>query len=267
MENSESLYPIITWFMAGAAGITLLLRLSGTWRFWRRNREIPYRRSVDISYLNTPPPDVLRPAISELEALGFQRLGEVQVEHVEKGPVGQVWVWVNPERTVFVEVIPSPIYPSCGFTTAFGDGAITEVFFPQGESIDDPDYVHHRNNVSIESAYRQQLEQVMASSDVHGAPRLMRTMQDCLDVAALYRERYSRRLLGTALRTRALIPLAANFLMVALLAGLLFAQYRFEAPESLFFGIMIVTGAIYFLWLRPRSQVPRQTAQNKPSDE
>lgn len=267
MGNTDSWQFIVTWLMTGAGGILLLLRFFGLWRFWRQNREIPYRRNVDISDLNTPPPDALRPTISELEGLGFQRLGEAQVEHIEKGPIRQVRVLVNAERTVFTEVIPSPMYPTCGFTTAFGDGAMTEVFYPEGESVDDADYVHHRNSVSIADAYRQQLEQVAAFSEAHGTPRSIRTMQDCLDVAALFRERYSRRLVGTVLRTRALIPLTTNLVVVILLAGLLKTWHRFGSLEPLFFGVMLVVAAIYFTWMRPRRRIPRQVARDKPPEE
>ncbi len=252
MEDSASWQLMITWAVLIAAGAMLLARLAmiANAKKWRSER--PPRRDVDISHLNTPPPDSLRASIAEMEALGFQRLGELQVEEPEKGPIGQVWTFVNAEGTVLGEIAASAPQPLSGFMTAFADGAITEVFYPHGESIDHPDYVHHYSNVSLADAYRRQCEQVAAFYEAHGAPRPIRTMQDCLDMSALYRERYSQRLMGSVMRSLTLAPLVANLVVLALAAGLLIAQYRFDMPQWAFLSALGVIGAITFTWVIPR---------------
>jgi hypothetical protein len=256
MENFESLYPklvtvssFLSWVLTGIVLNTLRLRLSAIWEARRWNREIPYRRVVDISHLNTPLPDTLRPAIAELQALGFRRLGESQVESPEQMPLGKAWVFVNAEGTVFVEVIAVGQLSPCGFTTTFVDGTVTQVFYPQGESIEDPDFVQHRNNVSIKDAYRQQLEQITTLYATHGAPRSIRTMPDCLDVSALYRERYEQRLMDTKLRTKYLGPLVIDLVVAVLMAGLLIGEYVSHWSPLLVFGAMVVIVAPYFKWV------------------
>lgn len=247
MENLGAFrFVTLTWLIIAAAVVLLLFRLAAAWKVWKLNRTRPPRRTVDISSLNTPPPDVLLPAVSELQALGFQRLGESQVESREGQPVGRVWVFVNAEGTVSVDVVATVSQPLCGFTTIFGDGAVTQVYYPHGENIDDPDFVHHDNSVSIESAYRQHLEQVKAFSAAHGAPRLVRTIRDSLDIAELYRERYLQRLLWAGRRNKLLLPLIINVAVVVLLVGLLVVQYRFAPPLlSVVVAIIVIVAPLY----------------------
>ncbi len=206
------------------------------------------RRSVDMSHRRTPPPEALQPAIQELRSLGFRYLGEVAVvetDAFETRNLGTSWVFSNAEDDTHAEVTPTPWGPGCGFTTMFADEAVAQVFYPRGESVDEPDFVHHANSGSITAAYRQQQAQVEALRPEHGAPRRTTTVADCIAIAEIYREKHfprlRRRVQKRSIKSP-LIPLIDLAVLVSI-AGLWYGWQAMAWPRWFVLpGLIIILG-------------------------
>lgn len=213
---------LVAYLGAGVLTLMLLRRFRFASRHWRRQRGSAARQSVDISAQQIPLPETPHAVREALQALGFQHLGECQVVGPDlEEPSEPSWNFVNAEQDTFVEVIvmPPPLAPQCFFTTMFADETVVQVAHPLGEHIETPDFVHRKNTESIAAAYAEQRALIQKARAEHGAPRVIRSMQDALDCARIFRARHQPRLTQAINRRMIITPLLFNVVAVLLMLG------------------------------------------------
>jgi hypothetical protein len=193
------------------------------WRMWNVYSGASTRRPFDASAAGLQPPPELVDTVSRLIRLGFQRLGEAQLDlpgmaaatvTATNDPRAAgvsnrhtVFVFVDQERTVVAEtgVVPhAPILVS--FNSLFADGSVVETMYPRGESIHDADFHSGHSSQSLDRAYDDQRVEISRWRMRHGSPRQVQTMADFLRADAEYRERYARRKLRRPFIRNQLLP-------------------------------------------------------------
>jgi hypothetical protein len=79
----------------------------------------PKRRPSDASHLNLPPPSNYQSTISQLEALGFNRLGEIYIRMPLAISPGPTWIFTDVPTTTHVEIVEiTPVVFSLCFPIA-----------------------------------------------------------------------------------------------------------------------------------------------------
>jgi hypothetical protein len=147
------------------------------------------RRSEDVSDKKPAPMPELEPTIAALSALGFTRLGEVQVK-IPGGQTAGSRVFISSDKTVFAELTETQVVV---FTTVFTDDAVLETGFPVGETIETRNFRSHTVTTGLEKAYQYHRRQIETFGKAHGVARPVGTMQDYLAWDAMYRRRYVSR--------------------------------------------------------------------------
>jgi hypothetical protein len=226
-----------------ALGVTLLAMAVPLWRMWVVYSGSSSRRPFDASGAGLAPPRELEPVIAGLMQLGFQRLGEAQldlpgVRSVELTATAQpriagesvtrhtIFVMVDADGTVIAETGQVPHVPILvSFNSVFADSSVVETMYPRGESIHDADFHSGNNTRSLDRAYDEQRVEMNRWRLRHGTPRTISTMADYLRADADYRERFARRKLRRPFIRRQLIPSALVAAAIVVLAVLMLTRW------------------------------------------
>ena len=144
-----------------------------------------YRRPIDISHLLIPPSPISQKNIEALKAIGFRRLGEAQIKSPFKPPI-TVWVFFHLETQIQAEAA----WKRVGFSTYFRDKTLVVTDFPNGESIEIPNYQSHTIMTSVADAYQYHLRQVTKFSQKYGDLHPIRNMSEYLRWEAVGRKHY-----------------------------------------------------------------------------
>ncbi len=149
------------------------------------------RQPIDVSHLLIPPLPADQKNIEELEALGFRRLGEIQINSPFRPPITG-WVFAHVENRIQAEAAGRRI----GFSTYFQEKTLVVTDFPNGEHIETPNYQSHTIVTSIPDAYHYHLQQIERFSQKYGSPHPVRTMTDYLRWEVVGRKNYAMRKLS-----------------------------------------------------------------------
>jgi hypothetical protein len=148
------------------------------WRGWMGLRVVlgaKHRRSIDVSAWKLQPPVRAGANIAALNALGFTRLGEAQVQ-LPGGKAPTVWVLVDPGRTVRAEVA----FGMVSFSSNFQEDVLVVTDYPSGEHIEQPRYQSHTVTGGIPAAHQHHLRQVEKFRSLHGEAHTLQGMADYL---------------------------------------------------------------------------------------
>ena len=224
-------------------GVALLALAVPLWRTVTVYSGVNRRRPFDSSNLGLQPTGELGEVVEALRRLGFERLGEAQLDvpgvraveltasghpRVSGSPVDRhtVFVMVDSGRTVVGEVSQVPHNrPQVSLNSIFGDASVVETMYPRGESIHDHDLHSGHNTRSLDRAYDDQRIEVDRWRLRHGPPRPINSMADYLRADATYREHYAKRTLRGPLIRRQLIPAAIAVAVVFVVAVALFTRW------------------------------------------
>jgi hypothetical protein len=224
--------------LSGVMGLLLLLRLALIYRALRLYWSRSYSAASNVSQLDIAPPLEAEPLIAALRALGFQRLGEVQICSVGAQEPIMSWLFGQAQGEVLAE-LSGPL-PSLGLTTMFQDGAVVQTMHPRGETVNAPDYVCCAVPESVAAAHQRHRRQVREFGARHGRPRLVRDVHGYLDLDAVYRAHHGQRL-SRAFLKRQFVALLFNLYGLAIpLGGMLAQRHTDLSPGELTVGLSVL---------------------------
>jgi hypothetical protein len=189
------------------------------WETIRISTGAKKRRSTDISGEAAALPPELKFPVETLTQLGFSRLGELQVA-VPGGGAVRSRIYISVEKRIIAELAETGNLAV--FYSVFPDNAVVETGHPIGENFDARDFRSHTVVGGLEQAYRHQVEQVEDFASGHGAPRVVATMAEYLDLEAMYRGRHVARKMRRHTRLALLEVAALAFGVLALLAAIVY---------------------------------------------
>jgi hypothetical protein len=199
------------------------------WRFQTGVRRAARIQSVDVSAAGREPPAAIQPLHAALLVRGFRRLGEVGVHLPGRAPY-PMWVLVNPEERVHVELAVVRDRGYAAFVTWFADDAVVETHYPAGAAVDEPDFRAQVVRESLETALKRHLSAVGAFTRAHGEPVAVDDMAAFLTYSRRYNEHFLPRKLET-MRPDAAAPTFANVYGLLVLAAGLAARLVFRVPD------------------------------------
>jgi hypothetical protein len=216
------------------------------WRFRQGIRRAARIESVDVSAAEHGPPSVIQPLHAALLVRGFRRLGEVGVSLPGRDPY-PMWVLVNPEQRVHVELAVVRDRGYAAFVTWFADDAVVETHYPAGAAVDAPDFRAQVVRESLEMALRRHLSAVQTFIRTHGDPVIIDDMPGFLTYSRRYNAHFLPRKLET-MRPDTTAPTFANIYGVLVLTAGLAARLAFHVPDfPLLAGIFaLLTPAILY---------------------
>jgi hypothetical protein len=148
------------------------------WRGWMGLRVVlgaKRRKSIDVSAWKLQPPARAGANIAALNALGFTRLGETQVQ-LPGGKAPTVWVLVDPGCTIQAEVA----FGMVSFTSYFREDILVVTDYPSGEHIEQARYQSHTMTRGIPEAYQHHQRQVEKFRSRYGEAHALQGMADYL---------------------------------------------------------------------------------------
>lgn len=190
------------------------------WRMYVMYRDAPQTRPRDVSAEHRPVLVKRTPWAEELERLGFQRLGEVELILPAIGLVAALirrtqrhtaWIFVDAQQTTEAVLAERLV----GFSSRLRDGSYVETIYPRSDPINDQDLVITRVTSGVTDAYHRHRAVVAARISEHGAPRPIATMAEQAVHDSDYRIKHARRQLFRPLIIRGLVPLAAAAIFIA----------------------------------------------------
>jgi hypothetical protein len=193
--------------------IFLLARFGApAWRVWQIYSGVRNRRLADAGPLEVPAPALVRERLDDLEALGFNRIGE-RFLRLPGSPIRYEWVVGEPSGETYVVVVPvATLSAIVACYSSFEDSTWVQTNFPRGAVVDRPDFQASFVATSLAEALATHRATVARLSATHGAPRQIRTMADTLRMDADFRTHHG----GLTLR-----PMTFRLISPAIAAGLL----------------------------------------------
>jgi hypothetical protein len=189
------------------------------------------RRSRNVSGERRPVGPKAAPFVHELLALGFRRLGELELSLPDMGLLGAFrrrlvkhtcWLLVDGPATSVAVV--GEVGPICSFESWLEDGVVIQTLFPRGERIELPDYVSSQVRTSLREAYDHHRRQLDARLGPDSYAQLFQSGGDYLRFDASFRERFARRSLRGPLIRRQLLPAGVVLALCAVVAYLILAR-------------------------------------------
>jgi hypothetical protein len=239
---------LVLIILSAVMGALLLLRLFLIYKALRMYWGKPRSVTSNASHLGVTPPAPAEPLIAALRALGFQRLGEVQVRTAGAQEPIINWLFGQAQGVVLAE-LTGPL-PLLGLTTMFQDGAVVQTMYPRGETINAPDYVCRAVSESVAAAHEHHCRQAQEFGAQHGSPRLVRDMRGYLDLDAVYRAHHGQRLHRAFLK-RQFVALLFNLYGLAVpLGGMLAQRTTHLSPGSLSVGVFALLYAFFLARIR-----------------
>jgi hypothetical protein len=198
------------------------------WAQWRVYRDSPKRRPRDISHEHRPVAIGLADWSNQLSLLGFDRLGEIELDLPSVGILEVFrsrttshtgWVRVDRHRSTTASIVPQLVE----FSTQLADGTFVETMFPIGHSDSLPGLELRHVKSSLADAARSHENTVAMLSMRHGEPRPVEAISAYLRQDAEFREKHALVVLRRPFVRRQLIPAlvsaAVVVFVIALTAG------------------------------------------------
>jgi hypothetical protein len=186
--------------LVGLVVALLLLARFGppAWRSWRILSGVKTRRLQDAGPLEIPPPEMIRPFLSELAGLGFSRIGERWLQ-LPGRPISYEWVVGEPSGETYVVVVPSIVLGGAlvACYSSFDDSTWVQTNYPRGAVVERPTFVAGFVPTSVTDAVAAHRLRVNSLRPAHGQPRRILTMADTLRMDVDYRTHHG----GSTLRT------------------------------------------------------------------
>jgi hypothetical protein len=201
----------------------------------RRQRLIAQMVPVDVTG-QVELPQILAPAVSRLEEIGFKRVGEAEVS-TRGRPAMTMWVLAAPDGLCHVEAstVGRGSLPIVLFVTMFSaytdTRSLAVTAYPSGPQTEQPDYVAHTVGESLDEAYRHQQLLVGQFRIQPGEPFCVDSMGQFIEYSRIYNTRFAGRLGGPSQRKR-LRGIASSAYDVAVFGGLTAASIWSNVPQS-----------------------------------
>ncbi len=241
---------ILILVISGLASITLL---PGTIRSIKIYLGTVNRVTRDVSHEQRPYPSEERRIPNELEALGFERVGELAVDLPGQKDATE-WVFKNPAETIVAEVIyfsGKPALEMVNFASWFAGERVVETSYPVGDDILTDDYRSACNHESVQETLRTHFVEMAKFQHRYGVPIRFNSIADMMPYDVIYRQKYARR----RMRTSFLQSLATLLLMfdVVPFVLMMFVLESGNANMLLALLLVVVVGVISllatFMWL------------------
>ncbi len=223
----------------------------------RRQRLIADVVPVDVTGQVEIPAE-LTAILSDLETIGFTRIGEAQVTPPGR-PTLTMWVLAAPDGLCHAEVsqvgvggMPVALFVSM-FSAYTDNRAFAVTAYPSGPETDQPDYIAHAVRESLTAAYRHQCSLVEQFRASPRTPFRVDSMGQFIEYSRIYNTRLTGRLGRTSQRRR-LGGIASSAYDVLVFGGLVAASIWFGVPHSLlaFFILPLLLSMILVNWLLTR---------------
>lgn len=207
------------------AGLVLSLLLLGRFgspamRSWQIFAGTKHRRLADAGPLAVAPPPAIAPAIEDVRALGFDRIGERYLQLPGSG-LHYDWVFAEASGATYIVVVPSRVVGAFVVCySVFPDGTWLQTQYPRGETLERRDLVVSFGASNIGDTLSAHRRRLAALEALHGSPRPIRTMADALWADDDYRTRHAGktlRRLTVSIATPALAAIALAVICAALL--------------------------------------------------
>lgn len=224
------LSPLVALIASGAA-VALILRANRA-----RTTTLQNNAPADVSFQAIPLPENAQPLAQELEALGFQRLGEVSVTRAPGTEPDVSWVYRDAEALITAQIsaLNWSSRPVMVFTSFFPDGGVVEAHHPANIHFEYPDYWSCGSQDSLHIALDMHHTRVEQFRSAHGNPVPITTLAQYREHGAQFRQRHLPRLLERAIRPILGIPAVGMILGVALLiVAVLIALATASVPPAL----------------------------------
>ncbi len=221
--------PIIWWGMFALIALIALVQIGSTLSILSNVGGAKNRRPQDISAENRQPTPNAARLITELNTMGFTRLGETLTKIPLMGK-GVTWLLVSADKTDTAEVIDigKRMPAMAQFSTVFMDEAVLETSYPIGENQDSALHRARYNTTSLAAAYQQHLTERAAMQTEHGSARPISNMPQYQEWDIRYRELHVRKRLG-----RPVLPSILLSLWFVVLLGLFaFMGIASENPDQ-----------------------------------
>jgi len=153
------------------------LRLYVAWKGIKFSKNIKW---VDATHWEVPYAEAMQPIISQLNSLGFKRLGEFH--GIIQGITQMVWSYVSADETTVVTISHQfPANPSLVFNTWYGDNALVTTSYPAIEDIFCiPNCCSMAVQGSLEEAHDKHMKQLGEFDKKHGSRVRFSTIDDWL---------------------------------------------------------------------------------------
>jgi hypothetical protein len=216
----------------------LLLMFVGynAWALWVVYRGAVERRPRDVSAELRPPTGKAAAWVGELSALGFERLGELEVVLPSVGLLAPLrqrstrhsgWIMVDAERTTLAEMAEQLLE----FSTQLADGSFVETMHPLGHREVRPRLEVSHVPSTVAEAYRRHLEVLARRSAGHGSARRVDSMADQARHDVAYRREHARAVLRRPVGRQLLVLGAVAAVALILLASTVASFAPLLAPR------------------------------------
>jgi hypothetical protein len=247
---------LVPLLIAGLAmELSRLVILTGLWlAAVRRQRLIADVVPVDVTDQVELPVE-LTAILSELEMIGFTRIGEAQVTPPGR-PTLTMWVLAAPDGLCHAEVsrigiggMPVALFVSM-FSAYTDNRAFAVTAYPSGPETDQPDYIAHTVRESLTAAYRHQCSLVKRYQESPRAQFRVDSMGQFIEYSRIYNTRFTGRLGWTSQRRR-LGGIASSAYDMVVFGGLVAASIWLGVPHSLlaFLILPLLLSMILVNWL------------------
>jgi hypothetical protein len=226
-----------------------------------------YRKPVDVSYQMIPAPPITQKNITALNAIGFRRLGEIQVKAAFRAPI-TAWILTHLDT----KIQASAGWKRVEFATYFDKKTLVVTDYPNGEHIDSQHYQSHTIVTNLKDAYNYHQQQVEKFTHRFGQPHPIHSMTDYLHWEMVGRKYYATRKLRRWIWSNMVQLLAFLYgLLVLILAPLFFYPRElpgltrisfFPAQESLIYLIVFLLLPVFFIVRQYNRWTVRQTYQD-----
>jgi len=220
-----------------ACGSTTFL----AWNKFRSYRTAPER--VPKPRNPKPIPDTAQPYINRLFALGFHRIGEA--ENGIRGKTYPIWVLSDQTGTTCAEITVHAARVYVEFSSVYLDKAFVETFYivryPAIPLIQERNFRHEGVRTSLQDAYKRHQQVIEEFALDHGEARPILTIQDYVEAQAVYRTRYIRRALRSAVFWGTILPtlwcLSCLLLALILWVGETYFDTLYTPPTSTYYDL------------------------------
>ncbi|MBN1121225.1 MAG: hypothetical protein JXJ17_09105 [Anaerolineae bacterium] len=199
----------------------------------RRQRMLAHVVPVDVTG-QAELPQILMPVVSSLEEMDFERVGEAEVIPPGRPPM-TMWILAEPNRMCHVEVSLIQGMPIVLFVTMFSaytnNRAFAVTAYPSGPQTEQPDYIAHTVEESLDAAYRHQRLLVEHFRETPLAQFRVDSMDQFIEYSRIYNIHFAGRLGGES-RRRRLGGIASSAYDVVVFGGLTAASLWLNIPHS-----------------------------------
>jgi hypothetical protein len=241
IENLLSLAILIGFVVAAIVGTIQI------WNSYQIAFEIETQTINDISFWHKEPPASIQKPILELQSLGFERLGEFDVEMPGQPEPIADWVFNNDDGSIVAEIVSlgSEHLPfMLEFWTFFKGTRQVETYYPVGGNIRDTDFHFVGISDSIDAAYHYHIRQVGRFTEQYGEPMPVNSMERYFKLDRIQRKAFASRklMLSTSpvFFQQAFIKLAVATMATGLLTfrGFPFFNSNFDAMPDMSVSIL-----------------------------